>query len=84
MLDPPHMTKLARNVFAECNLKSDKGHIDFKYVRRLHDLQEQEGLKLKNKLSAVHINFYGKKMNVKLAALFHNFLTILCPMQFNF
>lgn len=68
LLDPPHMIKLARNVFAECKLSSDKGNIDFNYVRNLHTLQEQEGIKLKNKISAVHINFYGKKMNVKLAA----------------
>lgn len=46
ILDPPHMLKLARNVFAERNFSSEKGKIDFKYIRNLHNLQEQEGLKL--------------------------------------
>ena len=35
---------------------------------QLHLIQEQQGLKLGNKLSANHIEFEKHKMNVKLAA----------------
>lgn len=61
------MIKLARNLFAETSLSSGKGDIKFAYVQKLQDLQEEEGLKLKNKLTRVHVDFFGKKMNVKLA-----------------
>ncbi|CAH2091914.1 unnamed protein product [Euphydryas editha] len=68
ILDPAHMIKLARNLFAETCLSSEKGDIKFEFIQKLHDLQEEEGLKLKNKLTRVHVDFFGKKMNVKLAA----------------
>lgn len=67
ILDPAHMIKLARNLFAETHLSSEKGDIRFAYIQKLQDLQEEEGLKLKNKLTRVHVDFFGKKMNVKLA-----------------
>lgn len=67
ILDPAHMVKLARNVFAETSLSSEKGEINFEFIRKLQKLQEEEGLKLKNKLTKVHVNFFGKKMNVRLA-----------------
>lgn len=67
ILDPAHMIKLARNLFAETCLSSEKGDIKFAYVQKLQELQEEEGLKLKNKLTRVHVDFFGKKMNVKLA-----------------
>lgn len=44
IFDPPHMLKLARNVFAETNISSQKGDIQFKFVRQLHEMQEEEGL----------------------------------------
>lgn len=68
IFDPAHMLKLSRNIFAETNLRSQNGDINFNFVRELHKLQEEEGFRLKNKLNAGHINFFGKKMNVKLAA----------------
>lgn len=67
LFDPPHMIKLSRNVFAETNMSSEKGELNFGFVKKLHNLQDQEGLKLANKLSGTHVNFYGKKMNVRLA-----------------
>lgn len=68
IMDPPHMLKLCRNVFAETKLTSEKGDIDFNYIKQLHRLQDEEGLKLANKLSSTHVTFYNKKMNVRLAA----------------
>lgn len=68
IFDPAHMIKLCRNIFAETKLSSPKGDIDFTFIKKLHMLQEEEGLKLANRLNATHLNFMGKKMNVKLAA----------------
>lgn len=68
IFDPAHMVKLCRNIFAETKLSSPNGDIDFNFLKELHKLQEEEGLKLANKLNANHLNFMGKKMNVKLAA----------------
>lgn len=69
IFDPCHMLKLCRNAFAEIRMKSkEKGEISFHYVKELHKIQEAEGFKLANKLSACHVNFTNKKMNVRLAA----------------
>lgn len=68
ILDPPHMLKLSRNVFAETNMTSVKGDIQFNFIKKLDAIQEEEGLKLANKLTSNHVGFAGKKMNVKLAA----------------
>lgn len=53
------MIKLARNVFAETKISSEKGDINFE---KLHNLQDVEGLKLTNKLSSTHVNFHEKKL----------------------
>lgn len=58
ILVPVHMLKLARNVFAELSLSSEKGEIKFDYVKTLQNLQEVEGLKLANKISRAHIIFF--------------------------
>lgn len=69
ILDPCHMTKLARGCLAEkCNLSSDSGSIQWSYIRKLNDVQEEEGMKFANKLSGAHINWKNQKMNVRLAA----------------
>lgn len=68
ILDPCHMLKLCRNSLAETEISSSLGPISFKFIKRLHDLQEKENFKFANSLSNQHINFSGKKMNVKLAA----------------
>lgn len=64
ILDPVHMLKLARNVFAETSLSSERGEMKFDYVKKLQKLQEIEGLQFANKIS----RYFGKKMNVRLAA----------------
>lgn len=67
-LDAAHMIKLARNVFAEFNIQSATGTTSFQYLRQLHEVQKEEGLKFGNKLSTTHVDYQNKKMNVKLAA----------------
>lgn len=56
------MIKLARNVFAETKISSEKGNINFNFVKKLHNLQDDECLKLAIKLSSTHVNFHGKKL----------------------
>lgn len=68
LLDAAHMLKLARNVLADFEVKSNTGDISFEYIRKLHEVQSKEGLKFANKLSPLHIDFKNKKMNVRLAA----------------
>lgn len=55
ILDPAHMLKLARNVLADKGLKSAGGEISFKYIQELHKVQEEERLKLSNKLTGVQL-----------------------------
>lgn len=55
------MLKLIRNVFAETNLISKKGEIKFEFVQSLHEIQQEEGLRLANKLCDAHIIFLVKK-----------------------
>ena len=47
---------------------NDGEKIQWKFFHSLHLIQEQQGLKLDNKLSANHIEFEKHTMNVKLAA----------------
>lgn len=69
-LDACHMLKLVRNSIADKNsfIDGQGHHIRWRYVEELHKLQEREGLHLGNKLRGAHIEFFKKKMNVKLAA----------------
>lgn len=67
--DPPHMVKLIRNLLGNKHvLKTrDDKIIKWSFITSLHDLQEQEGLHLANKLRKAHINFVKQIMKVKLA-----------------
>jgi hypothetical protein len=70
ILDACHMLKLARNALAFlgtiCTPDGEK--IEWKFFNSLHLVQEQEGLKLGNKLSNNHVQYEKHKMNVSLAA----------------
>ena len=70
ILDPCHMLKLARNALASMGSFYDQGggKIQWKFFQHLHNLQENEGLKLGNKFSAQHLQYQKHKMNVRLAA----------------
>jgi hypothetical protein len=69
VLDACHMMKVARNVFRrEGGFKDMYGRlVDWQFIARLHDLQVEEGLKVGNKLTKNHLNFFQQKMKVKLA-----------------
>lgn len=68
--DPCHMLKLVRNTLADKkSLVDDNNHfVDFEFIKKLHNLQDSEGLHLGNRLRSAHMAWYKKKMNVKLAA----------------
>ena len=68
MLDPPHMLKLCRNALSKYKVfKSDKGEIKWQHIVNLHNLQEQEGLRLAPQLSARHIYYTNLNMKVYIA-----------------
>ena len=70
IFDPCHMLKLARNSLADLSylVDSDGEKIEWMFFKELHNLQEREGLKLKNRLGSKHINYQKNKMKVSLAA----------------
>lgn len=67
--DPSHMVKLVRNLLGEKMVLYDENNneINFKYLKLLNELQENEGLHLANKLRTKHILFFKQKMKTKLA-----------------
>lgn len=69
-LDPVHMLKLMRNLFDHYKLfyDADGNAIEYKYLVKLIELQEAEGLHLGNKLTRAHVFFHKRIMKVKLAA----------------
>ena len=69
-LDACHMIKLVRNTWSDWKVLQDEDGdtIEWKYVVKLHELQEQEGLRLANKLRSAHIDWKPQKMKVNLAA----------------
>lgn len=75
--DMPHMAKLWRNAFHHfggflSGVDSDQ-KIEWKYVARLFDLQNNLKFRLGNKLTKLHINFKNQIMKVYLATqLFSN------------
>ena len=69
-LDGCHMLKLARNALGDLGkIRSPEGNIiSWDFIKKLHMLQEEEGLNLANKLHVNHICWRRHKMKVKLAA----------------
>lgn len=70
ILDPCHMLKVARNAFASMDSFYDQngGEIQWKFFHLLHNLQDEQGLKLGNEFSAQRLEYQKHKMNVRLAA----------------
>lgn len=70
LLDICHMLKLIRNTLASgliiTNREGEK--ISWTFIKELHKLQEEEGLRLGNRLKAAHMNWEKQKMKVNLAA----------------
>lgn len=69
-LDPAHMLKLIRNAWEHRNnIKNSKNEtIDWNFIKKLYDLEKEQGLRAGTKLTKRHINFHNEKMNVRLAA----------------
>ncbi|EZA48371.1 THAP domain-containing protein [Ooceraea biroi] len=69
-LDPCHMVKLLRNIFGDYkNIKNKNNeNISWEYIVSLHELQQNKGLHMGNKLRTGHIEYHKKKMNVRFAA----------------
>ena len=69
-LDACHMIKLVRNTWSDWKVLRDKdgNTIEWKFIVRLQELQEKEGLRLANKLRSAHIDWKPQKMKVNLAA----------------
>lgn len=63
------MFKLVRNAFGDLGnfLDGKSNTIEWELIRRLHNLQGKKGLHLGNELRTAHIEYFKKKMNVKLA-----------------
>lgn len=70
LLDVCHMLKLVRNTFADWGIlvDGDGGKIKWQYIIALQKLQQNEGLRLGNKLKLAHIKWQQQKMKVNLAA----------------
>ena len=70
MLDVCHMLKLVRNTLGDGSIFIDKNgnKIQWQYIAKLQKLQDEEGLRLGNKLKLAHIQWRQQKMKVNLAA----------------
>ena len=66
LLDICHALKLVRNAFASgAMIKDSEGNtISWEYIKELHKLQTESGLRAGNKLSKRHIQWYSNKMKV--------------------
>lgn len=68
-LDPSHMLKLVRNTLGDYGiLVQGKQRIEWKYIKLLHEVQNEQALHLGNKLTKDHVQYWRQKMKVKLAA----------------
>jgi len=69
-LDPAHMLKLIRNAWEHRSVikNSNEEIIDWMYIKKLYELEREQGLRIGTKLTKRHINFHNEKINVRLAA----------------
>lgn len=70
LLDPAHMLKLCRNTLGDWKVLYDKNMvpIEWKYLRKLVQIQDNIGLHLGTKIWMRHIRYHKEKMKVFLAA----------------
>lgn len=63
------MTKLVHNTFGdEKILKNGEGeYIQWKFIKKLYEKEQQEGLRLSTKLTSRYIYYTNEKINVRLA-----------------
>lgn len=67
--DPCHMVKLVRTILAstENGIMDSKNRLIISILMALHNIQQNEGMHLGNKMRKVHINFHKQKIKVRLA-----------------
>lgn len=67
--DAAHMEKLARNRLAHFKVLYNKhgGKIEWRYFESLVDFHQKMGCQLGNKLTKNHLQWFRKKMNVRMA-----------------
>jgi hypothetical protein len=65
LFDVCHMLKLLRNTLVEggIHVDADNNKIRWDYLVSLHQLQQDEGLHLANKLTKAHVKFHTQKMS---------------------
>ena len=70
VFDPCHLLKLVRNAFSHLQVLVDKdgNEVKWNYIKSLHKLQQETGLRAGNKLRQDHIDWHKQKMKVNLAA----------------
>ncbi|XP_011313381.1 uncharacterized protein [Fopius arisanus] len=70
VVDPAHDLKNVRNTLGDWKVLLDDEHnkIEWSYIEALALLQQDEGLRLGNKLRSTHIEYQKMKMKVYLAA----------------
>ena len=74
------MLKLARNTLANLKvLKDPEGkEIRWDFIEKLHEVEEEAGLRAGNKLRKAHIQFRKMKMKSSLAAQTVKFIEMVC------
>lgn len=65
--DNPHMIKLARGCLKHNQLYYQGIPLNWNFIVKLHELQQQRNINLGNKLTDIHINFHLKPMHVRTA-----------------
>jgi len=67
--DACHYVKLARNALGTLGVFKDSNNslIEWRYIHKLFELQNDMGFKLANKINSSHINWKSNSMKVKLA-----------------
>lgn len=68
IFDPPHMLKLIRKHFSTKKIHHQNKLVDWGLLVAIAEKQCSDNFNLCNKLTKLHINWYQKPMNTKLAA----------------
>jgi len=66
------MIKLIRNTLGDKKIlkNGDGKFIEWKFIEKLFEKEQEEGLKLATKLTSRHVMYQNEKMNVRLASQF--------------
>lgn len=65
--DAAHMIKLLRGCLKHHQLYHNGKSMHWHFIERLYEMQEERNFNLGNKLTAMHLNFHTKPMDVRLA-----------------